>query len=64
MSYFDAYVTTTGTSQLEVNIPALQKGESDHSFTDGEELDAALTVIGLMNDLENGQAIVITRTVF
>lgn len=64
MSYFDVYeVNVTGTDDEPVLTIALD-GEADHSFTDGEEMGAASTVVDLMDALDNGQALVITRTVF
>jgi hypothetical protein len=56
--------TTTGDSRLEINLPALQRGEETHSFTDGEELGAASTIIDMVSALDNGEALVITREIF
>ncbi|MFG3014345.1 hypothetical protein ACGFZB_28780 [Streptomyces cinerochromogenes] len=64
MSRINIYETTTGNSRLEINLPSLQRGQEDHCFTDGEELMAASAVIELVNHLDNGEALVITRDVF
>lgn len=64
MSRINVHETTTGSSRLEINLPALQRGEETHSFTDGEELAAASTIINLVNGLDNGEAFVITRDIF
>jgi hypothetical protein len=64
VSYINIYKTTTGDSQLEVNLPALQKGEEDHSLTDGEEIMACVKILQMLEDLDNGQALVITRELF
>jgi hypothetical protein len=64
MSYINVHETETGSSMLEINLPALQRGEADYSFTDGEELDAASTIVALINTLDNGEALVITRDIF
>lgn len=64
MSRINIHETTTSDSRLEVNIPALQRGEEQHSFTDGEELGAASTIINLLDALDNGEALVITREVW
>lgn len=64
MSRINIWKTTTGDSELEVNIPALQKGEEDHSLTDGEELMAASTIIDLVDELDNGEVLVITREIW
>ncbi|MEU1037653.1 MULTISPECIES: hypothetical protein [unclassified Streptomyces] len=64
MSRINIHETTTGSSRLEINLPALQRGEEQHSFTDGEELGAASTIIDLVDGLDNGEALVITRDVF
>lgn len=64
MSRINIHETATGSSRLEINLPALQRGEEQHSFTDGEELGAAATTIELLNDLDNGEALVITRDIW
>lgn len=64
MSRINIHETTTGDSSLEINLPALQRGEESHSFTDGEELGAASTIIDLLDGLDNGQALVITREIW
>jgi hypothetical protein len=64
MSYINVWETTTGGSRLEVNVPSLQKGDADHSFTDGEELAAASEIISLVRGLDNGEALVITVDIF
>lgn len=38
--------------------------EPTHSLTDGEELAAASTIIDLVDALNNGEAVVITRDLF
>ncbi|MFF1417590.1 hypothetical protein [Streptomyces sp. NPDC058280] len=38
--------------------------EPDHSLRDGEELMAVSEIIRLVDDLDNGEALVITRNVF
>ncbi|WP_425837434.1 hypothetical protein [Streptomyces fractus] len=38
--------------------------DADHSFTDGEELSAASSIIDLVDTLDNGEALVITRDIF
>lgn len=64
MSRINIHETTTGSSRLEINLPALQRGEEQHSFTDGEELGAASLIIDLLDDLDNGEALVITRDIW
>lgn len=64
MSRINIHETTTGGSRLEINLPALQRGQEEHSFTDGEELAAASAIIDLVSELDNGQALVITRDIF
>ncbi|MET9126942.1 hypothetical protein [Streptomyces sp. NPDC004528] len=64
MSRINIHETTTGDSLLEINLPALQKGEESHSFTDGEELGAASMIIDLVSGLDNGEALVITREIW
>ncbi|MFF1625607.1 hypothetical protein [Streptomyces sp. NPDC058272] len=64
MSRINIHETTTGDSRLEINLPALQRGEETHSFTDGEELSAASTIIDLLDELDNGEALVITREIW
>jgi hypothetical protein len=64
MSRINIHQTTTGDSRLEINLPALQRGEETHSFTDGEELGAASTIIDMVSALDNGEALVITREIF
>ena len=64
MSYINAWEVETGSSRLEINLPSLQRGASDHSWTDGEELDAAAKIIRLVAELDNGEALVITREIF
>lgn len=61
MSRINIHKTTTGDSRLEINIPALQKGDEAHSLREGEELMAAATIIELVDELDNGEALVITR---
>lgn len=38
--------------------------ETDHSFRDGEELTAAARIIGLVDELDNGEALVIWKVIF
>ncbi|MEU7243374.1 hypothetical protein [Streptomyces sparsogenes] len=64
MSYINVYRTTTGSSRLEVNLPSLQKGDEDHSFTDGEDLVAVAKILELVDELDNGEALVIIREIF
>ncbi|MEU1200156.1 hypothetical protein ABZ446_28575 [Streptomyces sp. NPDC005813] len=64
MSRINIFETTTGDSRLEINLPALQRGQETHSFTDGEELGAASLIIDLLDGLNNGEALVITRDVW
>lgn len=64
MSRINVFETTTGRSRLEINLPALQRGQEEHTFTDGEELAAASAIIELVSYLDNGEALVITRDVF
>jgi len=35
--------------------------DPNQSYTDGESLFAACSILGLLDDLENGEALVITR---
>lgn len=64
MSRINIHETTTGDSRLEINLPALQRGEETHSFTDGEELGAASLIIDLVDGLDNGEALVIIRDIW
>lgn len=64
MSRINIHEAKTGDSLLEINLPALQRGEETHSFTDGEELGAASTIIELLDALDNGKALVITREIW
>lgn len=38
--------------------------EAAHSLTDGEELMAASTIIDLVDELDNGEKLVITREIW
>jgi hypothetical protein len=38
--------------------------EADHSFTDGEDIAACVRILRLLDDLDNGEALVITRDLF
>lgn len=64
MSYINVWKAETSESVCEINLPSLQKQDEDRSFTDGEELMAASAIIDMIDDLDNGQAIVITKVVF
>lgn len=45
-------------------LEGLHDGNEVSSSTDGEELSAAAHIIGLVDGLENGEALVITRDIF
>ncbi|MFD4699806.1 hypothetical protein [Streptomyces niveus] len=62
MSYINIHEETIPDGEDVVTI-ALGH-EPTHSFTDGEELDAASLVISLVSALDNGEALVITRDLF
>jgi hypothetical protein len=42
----------------------LHDGNEIASATDGEELQLAAEIVGLLDSIENGEALVITRVVF
>lgn len=62
MSYINVHEVTIPDGEDVVTV-ALDH-EADHSFTDGEELGAASEIIALVRELDNGEALVITRDIF
>lgn len=52
-------------SEDEVQVPILSTGDADiKRYTDGEELMAARQLIEMLDDLENGEVLVINRELF
>ncbi|MET7939680.1 hypothetical protein [Streptomyces sp. NPDC005302] len=62
MSYINVRELTIpeGEDVVSVRLDA----DADHSWTDGEELGAASEIIALVRELDNGEALVITRDIF
>ena len=48
----------------ETTIPPVHEGNQVMNRRDGEELSAAATIIGLLEDLDNGEALVIIRDIW
>lgn len=48
----------------ETLVPAIHEGNEVFSATDGEELSAASEIIDLLDGLDNGEALVITREIW
>lgn len=63
MSYINVNKVETGNSLLEINLPAIQRGEHDQSFEYDEWLAAASTIIGMLDELDDTEAIVITKVI-
>lgn len=68
MSYFSVHRVSTesrvGMRDETVLVDSLHEGNELISATDGEELSAAAYVVGIMDELDNGEALVIRRVVF
>ncbi len=45
-------------------VLALTDENQVHSLTDGEEINACARILQLLDDLDNGEALVITRDLF
>lgn len=48
----------------EVTIPPVHDGNRVMNRRDGEELSAAASIISLLDDLDNGEALVIIRDIW
>lgn len=68
MSYINLHRVRTeqriGQADETVLVDTLHEGNEIASATDGEELDMAAQIVGMLNGIDNGEALVITRTVF
>lgn len=68
MSYISGYRVRTearlGQKDETVLVDSLHEGNELFSAVDGEELNAATQVLAIMDALDNGEALVITRTVY
>lgn len=67
MSYINVHKVRTMAESGErdqIRIPAIHEGNEEFSARDGEELSAAAGIIGLIDELGNGEALVITRDIF
>jgi hypothetical protein len=53
-----------GHADETVLVDSLHEGNEITSATDGEELSMAATIVGLLDSIDNGEALVITRVVF
>lgn len=61
MSYIDVYEDSyssgpTGASPIEAFSP-------DHSFRDGEEMDAVAKIVNMLADMDNDDVLVIHRVI-
>lgn len=62
MSTINIWRVNTSDRVWEITLPSLQKGEADVSAHD-EALTAVARIVSLLDELDNGEAIVITRTI-
>jgi hypothetical protein len=54
----------TGARDETVLVDGLHEGNELISATDGEELNAAAYIVGMLDELDNGEALVVRRVVF
>lgn len=64
MSYINVYEISVEDISAGLALEELDANDADHTLTDGEELAAAATIIRALNELDNGEALVITRDIF
>lgn len=54
----------TGAADETTVIDTLHDGTEIAAATDGEELSMAAQIVGMLDSIDNGEALVITRVVF
>ncbi|MFD9442120.1 hypothetical protein [Streptomyces sp. NPDC060001] len=67
MSYINVHKVKTMSEsggRDQTRIPPVHEGNEEFSARDGEELSAASRIIDLLDELDNGEALVITRDTF
>lgn len=67
MSYINVYKVKTVSESGErdqTRIPPVHEGNEVNSSREGEELSMAAQIIELVDGLDNGEALVITRDIF
>lgn len=67
MSRINVHKVTTRSESGErdqIRIPPVHEGTELHSTREGEELMAASAIIDAVDDLDNGQALVIIREIW
>ncbi|MFD3361581.1 hypothetical protein ACFWW5_00575 [Streptomyces albidoflavus] len=67
MSYINVYKVKTveeNGEREQTLIPPVHEGNEVNSSREGEELSMAAQIINLVDRLDNGEALVITRDIF
>lgn len=65
MSYINVYEVDIDEVEGESGAITVDlTDDADHSYTDGEEMRGAAAIVRMIDALDNGEALVITRTVF
>lgn len=65
MSYIRASKVEHGDSRLEINLPAIQRDQADLDMNlDDEILDFVLGLIEQVNELSEGEALVVWKEIF
>ncbi|WP_405927875.1 hypothetical protein OG554_03500 [Streptomyces griseus] len=67
MSYINVHKVSTVSengAREQTNLPPVHEGNEMASSREGEELSMAATILDLVDALDNGEALVITRDIF
>jgi hypothetical protein len=61
VNYINIHKVDAYESICELNFPSIQKGEEDHSLTDGEEIMACRVLLKELDNLATGEALVVWK---